>query len=257
MFLSYVRPKPSLRLVEGSPSSVGKWARLLPTWGSAIFNSGLPRALQKETSRRILHVQFPQLRPESGRQWFLYSIGQSSGTWSQLTARQAVCPQGRGKWSWVDSYPVSLCYPRHDGVEAGPRGKAQCQSVIKSEEHCGRNQENVKESGRDRTRKVGKIHLWKASIYHEKWKWTSLRRVWLCDPMDYTVHGILQARILEWVAFPFSRGSSPPRNRTGVSGLAGRFFTNWTIRETICSIVNMYIASKPLDLPSHRTINYS
>ena len=31
-----------------------------------------------------------------------------------------------------------------------------------------------------------------------------------CDPMDYTVHGILQARILEWVAFPFSRGSSQP-----------------------------------------------
>ena len=34
----------------------------------------------------------------------------------------------------------------------------------------------------------------------------------LCDPMDYTVHGILQARILEWVAFPFSSGSSQPRN---------------------------------------------
>ena len=33
-----------------------------------------------------------------------------------------------------------------------------------------------------------------------------------CDPMDYTVHGILQARILEWVAFPFSRGSSQKRN---------------------------------------------
>ena len=33
----------------------------------------------------------------------------------------------------------------------------------------------------------------------------------LCDPVDYTVHGILQARILEWVAFPFSRGSSQPR----------------------------------------------
>ena len=32
----------------------------------------------------------------------------------------------------------------------------------------------------------------------------------LCDPMDYTVHGILQARILEWVAFPFSRGSPNP-----------------------------------------------
>ena len=34
----------------------------------------------------------------------------------------------------------------------------------------------------------------------------------LCDPMDYSVHGILQARILEWVAFPFSRGSSQPRD---------------------------------------------
>ena len=36
----------------------------------------------------------------------------------------------------------------------------------------------------------------------------------LCDPMDYTIHGILQARILEWVAFPFSRGSSQPRSPT-------------------------------------------
>ena len=41
----------------------------------------------------------------------------------------------------------------------------------------------------------------------------------LCDPMDYTVHGILQARILECVAIPFSRGSSQPRNRIQVSGL--------------------------------------
>ena len=36
----------------------------------------------------------------------------------------------------------------------------------------------------------------------------------LCDPIDYTVRGILQARILEWVAFPFSRGSSQPRDQT-------------------------------------------
>ena len=38
-----------------------------------------------------------------------------------------------------------------------------------------------------------------------------------CDPMDYTVHGILQARILEWLAIPFSRGSFQPRDRTQVS----------------------------------------
>ena len=48
----------------------------------------------------------------------------------------------------------------------------------------------------------------------------------LCDPMDYTVHGILQARILEWVAFPFSRGSSQPRDRAQVSHVAGGFFTS-------------------------------
>ena len=53
----------------------------------------------------------------------------------------------------------------------------------------------------------------------------------LCDPMDYTIGGILQARILEWVAFPFSRGSSRHRNRTGVSCIAGRFFANWGIKE--------------------------
>ena len=48
----------------------------------------------------------------------------------------------------------------------------------------------------------------------------------LCNPMDYTVHGILQARILEWAALPLSRGSSQPRDRTQVSSIAGRFFTS-------------------------------
>ena len=52
----------------------------------------------------------------------------------------------------------------------------------------------------------------------------------LCDPMDYSlpsfsVHGILQARILEWVAIPFSRGSSRARNHAWVFYIAGRFFT--------------------------------
>ena len=52
----------------------------------------------------------------------------------------------------------------------------------------------------------------------------------LCDPMSCSlpgssVHGILQARILEWVAIPFSRGSSQPRDGTQVSHIAGVFFT--------------------------------
>ena len=47
----------------------------------------------------------------------------------------------------------------------------------------------------------------------------------LCDPMNYTVHGILQARIQELVAFPFSRGSSQPMDKTQVC-IAGKFFTD-------------------------------
>ena len=48
----------------------------------------------------------------------------------------------------------------------------------------------------------------------------------LCDPMDYVVHGILQARVLEWVAVPFSRRSFQPRDRIQVSYIAGGFFTS-------------------------------
>ena len=48
----------------------------------------------------------------------------------------------------------------------------------------------------------------------------------LCNPMDYTVYGLLQAKILEWVVFPFCTGSSQPRDRTQVSRIAGRFFTS-------------------------------
>ena len=58
----------------------------------------------------------------------------------------------------------------------------------------------------------------------------------LCNPMDCSlpgsaVHGILQARILEWVVVPFSRGSSQSRDQTQVSCFAGRFFTVWDTRE--------------------------
>ena len=48
---------------------------------------------------------------------------------------------------------------------------------------------------------------------------------------DSSVHGILQARILEWVAFPFSRRSSWPRDQTLVSYIAGRFFAIWATKE--------------------------
>ena len=48
----------------------------------------------------------------------------------------------------------------------------------------------------------------------------------LCDPMDYTVRRILQARILEWVAVSFTRGSSQFRDHTQIARIAGGFFTS-------------------------------
>ena len=53
----------------------------------------------------------------------------------------------------------------------------------------------------------------------------------LCESMDCTVHETLQARRLEWVAFPFSRGFSQPRDQTQVSHIAGGFLTSWATRE--------------------------
>ena len=72
-------------------------------------------------------------------------------------------------------------------------------------------------------------------IFKMKMKVELLSRVWLfCDPVDcsppgFCVHGILQARILEWVAISFSRESSQPRNQTQVSLIAG--FNLWATRD--------------------------
>ena len=68
-----------------------------------------------------------------------------------------------------------------------------------------------------------------------KWSEAAQSCPTLCDPMDYSlqgssVHGIIQARVLEWVAISFSRGSSQARDRTGVSRIAGRCFTVWSTR---------------------------
>ena len=72
------------------------------------------------------------------------------------------------------------------------------------------------------------------------WIWTQVSEwklcLTLCDPMDCSlpgssVYGILQARILEWVAVPFSRGSSQLKDQTQVSCIAGGFFTSWATRK--------------------------
>ena len=78
-----------------------------------------------------------------------------------------------------------------------------------------------------------------------KWWWWFSHQVMSnsCDPMDCSlpvssVCGISQARILKWVAISFSRGSSPSRNQTQVSCIAGRFFTEWVTREAVYTHTN-------------------
>ena len=79
--------------------------------------------------------------------------------------------------------------------------------------------------------KAGKVTLWRVDSIQGKIKVLVTQLcLTLCDPMNcsppgFSVHGIIQARILEWVVISFSRGSSQPRDRTHVSCIAGRFFT--------------------------------
>ena len=89
---------------------------------------------------------------------------------------------------------------------------------------------------------------------HEKWNQVKAAQSCptLCDPMDYSppgssVHGILQAKTLEWVAIAFSRGSSQPRYWTQVPWIAGQFFTIWAIREAQ-EYWSGYPISSPVDL---------
>ena len=71
------------------------------------------------------------------------------------------------------------------------------------------------------------------------------------------LHGILQARILEWVAFPFYRWSSQPRNQTQVSHTAGRFFINWAIREALLLMTDAYFLINPTGGPHSQCVNHN
>ena len=77
---------------------------------------------------------------------------------------------------------------------------------------------------------------WRKAVCTHSLQYYSWKCPTLCDSMDCSlshssVHGILQVRVLEWVAISFSRGSSWPGDWTWVSCIAGRFLTNWATRE--------------------------
>ena len=89
---------------------------------------------------------------------------------------------------------------------------------------------------KDYTRILGRNYVFKCTKEYMKVKTVSRLCLTLCDPMDCSlpgssVHGILQARLLEWVAIPFSRASSWPRDQIWISGIIGRFFTVWAARK--------------------------
>ena len=78
----------------------------------------------------------------------------------------------------------------------------------------------------DKSFKLKKVNIknMKVKVKAAQACWTLCKAV-DCSPPGSSVHGILLASILEWVAFPFSRGSSQPRSHTQVSSIAGGFFT--------------------------------
>ena len=93
------------------------------------------------------------------------------------------------------------------------------------------------------------VFLYWFFFLHKKWIPNQLREsesevaqlyLTLCSPMDCSlprssVHGIFQARVLEWVAISFFRGSSWPRDRTQISRIVSRHFTVWATREVLPS----------------------
>ena len=80
-----------------------------------------------------------------------------------------------------------------------------------------------------------------------KWRWKSLSCVQFFVPHGYTVPGILQARVLEWVAFPFSRVSSQPRGWIQVFHITGGFFTSSAARKA-----QEYWSGQPIPSPGDR-----
>jgi len=98
------------------------------------------------------------------------------------------------------------------------------------------------------SQRIGHDWVTSLSLYFPNVK-VAQSRLTLCDPMDYTVHGILQVRIPEWVAFPFSRGSLQPMDRTQVSHIAGRLFTSWATQQHNYILPALFLSFSSLAAP--------
>ena len=139
---------------------------------------------------------------------------------------------------WPHTLPTGTLNPRHvtHSLSLGWQVRiGETQARQRGERETGRWVYHGQMGDETPVKTLRKFRLRERTIYVlSGW---SLNHVWLCDPMDCSlpgssVRGRGQARILEWVAIPFSTRSSWPRNQTQVFFTAGIFFTVWDVRET-------------------------
>ena len=177
-----------------SPCSSKRWERL--DWGS-----GNGHTVQWTNLEMVKEGKWRRF----GQSWYTKDSGNRSGGWLwKLPPSRALSSKWKG----------SICYTRKKNV-----GKEMSNRCLFLRKKFSRIEGWENHSG------LYMIESETVEVY------VAQSCLTICHPMNYTVHGILQARILEWVTFPFSRGSSQHRDRTQVSYIACRFFTSWATRE--------------------------
>ena len=157
--------------------------------------------------RTDVEAETPILWPPDKKSWLTGKAPGAGKDWGQ-EEKGTTEDEMVGWHHWLDGRGFGWT----PGVSDGQGGLACCDS-------WGRR------VGHDWVTELNWIHI----IQLQKWKWMllSLVRLFATPWTLYKVHGILQARILEWIAVPFSRESSQPRDRSQFSCIAGRLFTSW------------------------------
>ena len=166
--------------------------------------------------RRIHNIQEPEIQIKTGKGWQqgpgrqqaeIISKQSRTGQWQRSGVYPRVRTQGVGG---KKTYTVATWRNKWQSTSVFLPGKFHGQRSLAGYSPWSGNESDTTE----RTYRV------------------KVKSLSLCDPMDCSlpgssIHGIFQARVLEWVAISFSRGSSRPRDRTPVSCIVGRRFTVW------------------------------
>ena len=125
----------------------------------------------------------------------------------------------RRKNQWIEDKSIEITQFKEQKEKWMQKKKQNLRDLWNSINHADIYIEGV-------TKEEEKENIWKNIWRNKKWKWKSLSRVWLFSPWNSSGQNTGVG------TFPFSRGSSLPRDRTQVSHIAGGFFTSWATRET-------------------------